>query len=128
MKRVYFASKLQHASMWNNLKDPRIHAHARWLKHIEYGTKETSSNARIFWEEDLEDIASSDFVVVYAEEGEHLRGALVEAGMAIALKIPVILIGDHPDYGTWQHHRNVVKFDTLEEAFFYIDTGGRINY
>lgn len=55
-------------------------------------------------------------VLVYAEEGEHLRGALVEAGMAIALGKTVLVIGDHPDFGTWQHHPKVIHAADLDQA------------
>jgi hypothetical protein len=55
-------------------------------------------------------------VLVYAEDGEHLRGALIEAGMAIALGKRVIVVGDHPDFGTWQHHPNVAYATDLSHA------------
>lgn len=55
-------------------------------------------------------------MLVYAEEGEHLRGALVEAGMAIALGKIVLVIGSHPDFGTWQHHPNVMHAADLDHA------------
>ncbi|MFA9261732.1 MAG: hypothetical protein ACEQSB_00005, partial [Undibacterium sp.] len=66
---------------------------------------------------DHEDVSTADCVIVYAEKGEHLRGALVEAGIALALKVPVMVIGDHPDYGTWQYHPGVIRYATIEDAF-----------
>ena len=117
MKRVYFASKLKHRAKWRALKDMRVHAHARWLRHNEIGTPDTPEFASRFWVEDHEDVAAADYVIVYAEQGEHLRGALVEAGIAIALDVPVLVIGDHPDFGTWQHHPSVTRCATLDDAF-----------
>lgn len=117
MKRVYFASKLGHGPRWRAITDPRIHAHARWLKHNQLGTPDTAEFASRFWVEDHEDVATADAVIVYGEEGEHLRGALVEAGIAIALKVPVYVIGDHADYGTWQYHPGVTRCATLDAAF-----------
>lgn len=118
MIRVYTASKLTTASLWRELskKWPHVLFHARWLKHNEIGTPDLQEYAGRFWMEDQQDVKCADAVLVYAKEGEHLRGALVEAGMAIAFTIPVIVVGEHPDYGTWQHHPCVERAKDLEEA------------
>lgn len=118
MIRVYGASKLSNAPLWRDLhaKWPHVYFHARWLKHNEIGTPGLQEYAGRFWLEDESDVRHADALLIYAQEGEHLRGALVEAGMAIAFKIPVIVVGKHPDYGTWQHHPNVKRVDTLEAA------------
>ncbi len=118
MIRVYTASKLTSAPMWRDLskKWPHVIFHARWLKHNEIGTPDLKEYAGRFWLEDEQDVKCSDAVLVYAKEGEHLRGALVEAGMAIAYTIPVIVVGEHPDYGTWQHHPCVERVKHIEEA------------
>lgn len=122
MKRVYFASKLKHAPMWRKLcaENNHIIAHARWLKHSTLGTPDTPDNARRFWIEDEEDILTADIVVVYAEPSEHLRGALVEAGLAIANRKTLIVVGQHPDYGTWQYHPGVIRIETLDETLKFI--------
>ena len=106
MIRVYTASKLKHAQMWRDLSKQwnRVFFHARWLKHTEIGTPDAKEHAGRFWMEDEADVKVADAVLVYAAPEDHLRGALVEAGMAIAYTIPVIVVGSHPDYGTWQHH------------------------
>lgn len=118
MIRVYTASKISSAPMWRELskKWPHVLFHARWLKHNEIGTPNLREYAGRFWMEDDQDVKCSDAVVVYANEGEHLRGALVEAGMAIAYTIPVIVVGKHPDYGTWQYHPCVAQAADLDEA------------
>ncbi len=118
MIRVYTASKITTAPMWRELsrKWPHVMFHARWLKHNEIGTPDLKEYAGRFWSEDEQDVKCADAVLVYAAEGEHLRGALVEAGMAIAFKIPVIVVGEHPDYGTWQHHPCVERVKDIAEA------------
>jgi len=118
MIRVYTASKLGTASVWHDLhaKWPHVYFHARWLKHTAIGTPDSPENAVRFWIEDEEDVRSADAVLVYGLPGEHLRGALVEAGIAIARRIPVIVVGNHPDYGTWQYHPNVQRVESLEAA------------
>jgi hypothetical protein len=118
MIRVYTASKLSTAPLWRELskKWPHVLFHARWLKHNEIGTPDLREYAGRFWQEDEQDVKCSDAVLVYAKEGEHLRGALVEAGMAIAYTIPIIVVGTHPDYGTWQYHPCVERVKDLDEA------------
>lgn len=112
---VYLASKLAHAKKWRELDWPEINLTARW-PHSHVGVPDTADFARLFWTEDEDDVMSSDVVLVYAEDGEHLRGALVEAGMGIALGKHVIVVGDHPDFGTWQYHPMVLRAKTLEQA------------
>lgn len=119
MFRIYTASKLRQAQMWQAIHDshPDVYFHARWLKHTgKLKTPDTPENAKRFWIEDEQDVKHADAVFVFAEDDEHLRGALVEAGMAIAYGKPVYVIGEHPDYGTWQYHPAVVRVRTVEEA------------
>ena len=122
MLRIYPASKLKHGAMWRELNEnsPGIFLHARWLKHNRIHTPDTKDNAAKFWLEDAQDIRNADAVFVYAEKDDHLRGALVEAGVAIATGVPVIVIGDHSDYGTWQYHPLVVKALSIEKAIEYV--------
>lgn len=113
MLRIYTASKLGKAAFWREMhaQNPDVYFHARWLKHNTIGTADSPENARRFWIEDVEDVISADYCVVYAEAEEHLRGALFEAGVAVATGVPVIVVGKHPDYGTWQFHPLVNRLD-----------------
>lgn len=122
MLRVYTASKLKHAAMWRELckTTPHVYFHARWLKHVAMGTPDEPEHAGAFWLQDEQDVRDADVVLVYAEPGEHLRGALVEAGIAIACGIPVIVIGDHNDYGTWQYHPGVSCAMSIDEALAHL--------
>ena len=110
MIRVYTASKLHMVPFWKGLEkewDGLVYFHARWLKHLELGIPETPENARRFWVEDLEDVSTSDAVMIYADSPkDQLRGALVEIGHAIANGKPIIVVGDHHSYGSWQYHPN----------------------
>ena len=114
--RVYVASKMKHAARWRELyASPRVHLVNRW-PFLEPFVDADEVNARFFWQDDIADIRACNALIVYAEAGEHLRGALVEAGAAIALGKLVVVVGDHPDYGTWQHHPYVMNASTIEEA------------
>jgi nucleoside 2-deoxyribosyltransferase len=112
MLKVYIASKIAHAEQWRNFYSltPSIHLVSRWPFLIPFIQEDQSKK---FWQEDLADIQACDVLVVYAQAGEKLRGALVEAGMALALNKPVVVIGDHPDYGTWSQHPLVSREETI---------------
>jgi hypothetical protein len=116
--RVYTASKLGHSRRWIDLRSSwqDVTFTARWPDMHATTGPPTPERARLHWLEDEEDVRSADVVLVYAEEGEHLRGALVEAGMGIALGKTIIVVGEHPDFGTWQHHPKVFRASDLEHA------------
>ena len=118
MLQVYMASKLHHFRRWRALRAQwsNLHFTARWPDMDVSTVPGTPEEARKHWIEDEEDVRAADAVLVYAEDGEHLRGALVEAGMAIALRKTVVVVGTHPDFGTWQHHPRVIQARDLEEA------------
>ena len=114
---IYFASKLDHAQLGQILSNEwsEFRWTARWPKLVGKVSNAPNS-ASIFWDQDSADIAKSDVVLVYAEAEDVLRGALVEAGMALALDKRVVVIGENASYSTWQHHRNVIKVADLTEA------------
>lgn len=123
MIRVYTASKLSAAPMWKDLQklwQKDAFFHARWLRHVEIETPDTPENAEDFWREDEEDIETADVLIVLARPEDHVRGALVEVGMALAKNVPVIVIGEHADYGTWQYHSGVTKAENFGAALMII--------
>ena len=122
--KVYTASKLAQAPLWKRLIVEwwEIDFTARWVVQHVGTTPDHPCFARIFWEHDHADVASADVVLLYAEANEHLRGGLVEAGIAIALDKKVIVVGEHPDYGTWQYHPNVHRVPDLEHARILLRT------
>ncbi len=72
--------------------------------------------AREFWKENQQDIETADALLLYVEQGDHLKGALVEVGIAIANDVPVIIVGEHPDHGTWKYHRDVEWAEDIDDA------------
>jgi hypothetical protein len=120
--RVYFASKTTHATKWRevDLNSKNLKVTGRWVKQVIIDNGDLLQNAHNrdmsarCWIEDQQDIQCSDYLVLYAEEGEHLRGGLVEAGIAIEHGVPVILIGEHPDYSSWQWHPQTIHLSSLD--------------
>jgi hypothetical protein len=126
MVKVYIASKLanarhiidQYRGPW--LRDG-IDVHARWLDQAtielsDLNIAESQPDMSIFWRVDEEDVRDADALIVFALPGDRLRGALVEAGIAIANGVLVIVVGAHPDFGTWQYHPGVVRAADMDHA------------
>jgi nucleoside 2-deoxyribosyltransferase len=121
MKNVYIASKMDRAGEWRKLYSysDLINIVSRW-PFLEPSVDPTPNNAKKFWRTDYLDIQSCDFLICFAAGEDKLRGALVEAGMAIGMGKTVIVIGNHDDYGTWKYHEQVISFSTMEAALEHI--------
>jgi len=115
---VYFASCIAHAPVGNNLMSTwtEFHWTSRWPRCHVGKVPDSTVYAKLFWEHDLEDVTFCDIVLVYSEPNDTLRGALVEAGMGIALCKKIVVVGENYSYSTWQYHPAVMKAASLEEA------------
>lgn len=122
--KIYIASKLRHADKWRDLEKeyPAIKFCMRWPSYAK-SLPDEEPYVGVIWSHFLEDIKECDGVILYAEPGDNLRGALVECGMAIALGKFVIVIGTHEGYGTWQYHRSVYKASSIEQALHLVLVG-----
>ena len=123
--KVYTASKLKEGPRWRQLAEewPEIEVVARWpFLHVTADGEpgwpdDCAAHGSIFWQHDHEDVANSDVVLVFSgDEGDVLRGALVEAGIGIALGKTIIVVGDNLGYGTWKFHPQVKRVATLDDA------------
>ena len=123
MLRVYTASKLEEYTRWLKLQEthPGVFFHARWIKHMQIGTEDRESRAQEFWIQDQEDVESADVLLLYATPGRVMKGALIEAGMAISKGVPVIVVGNEDIYGTWIYHPGVTITGSLDEAISLSD-------
>lgn len=114
---VYVASKLVHAEalrkLWVRRND--IKFTSRWV-FLEGHVPDDLSHAQGFWADDVTDVLASDALILYAEPGENLRGALFEAGIFYAKRGGEIYVVDalgkplagqardqtnRPNYGTF---------------------------
>ena len=118
MFRVYPASRFFRAPMWIECGQKyRIFMCARWLKGWQKDIPETSFNSRKFWMDNLEDIATCDYLVAYAEKDDVLGGALIEIGAALSMNKPVYLVGENEAFRSWIHHPNIMIKKTLHNVF-----------
>lgn len=110
---VYFAGRTGRREYFRALASKLwIRTSSRWV--LNDACEPTPENSAMFWEIDFQDIRRSDWLICQADEG--LRGALVEVGYALANNIPVILVGDCAEFGTWQHHKSIRKVSNMDEA------------
>lgn len=121
MIRVYPSSKVKHAPMWRKLQQevPHVFFNARWIKRAEKESELKNDDFRDLWKECRQDIEDADALLVYAEDGDHLKGELVEVGMALASNVKVILVTSIKDkhvYGTWMHADQVDWATAMDEA------------
>jgi hypothetical protein len=126
--KVYTASKLSLFTYWRALrKDPDwsfVEWTASWPMEQD-SILEADAPVEGFqaaWEKDIREVKSSDFLLLYGrDQSAHLRGALVEAGAAIASGIRVIAVGLGLSEGhTWAFHRLVICLPTMVEARHYL--------
>ena len=124
MIKIYTASNLSNGPLWRQLRNdwPEIEIVARWpFLHInDDGSpgwpSDCAAHGSVFWQHDHDDVAACDVVLVYAQGDKPLRGALVEAGMGIALGKIVVVVGNYTSYSTWQYHPAVKRVASLEDA------------
>jgi hypothetical protein len=119
--RVYTASKLDKSPFWKQLRLdwPEVDFTARWVDFFVPNDKEGAADPEMLaeeWRKDHEDVARADFILVWGNETGTLRGALVEAGIGLALGKTVIVVGETPCYGTWKFHKQVKRVGSFEEA------------
>lgn len=110
--RIYVASKTKHAWRWLELRALGRPIVSTWID--EAGEGETTDLADL-WDRCIREASTATAVVVYAERDEVLKGAYVEVGAALALGVPVFLVGDPS--GTCWHHRLVTRCASVDEAF-----------
>lgn len=122
---IYVASRAsspERAAMWCALRDAGWHITSTWID--EAGEGQTASFTEL-WGRIEREIRGSLGLIVYAEpEDFPLKGAYLEAGIAIGAGLPVAVVmptvelearSDRP-MGSWIRHPGVTICESLEEA------------
>lgn len=105
--KVAIASKLRHASKFVELRraeQGNVYITSRWPIAAGMGS-EALRPTHDWLSDNFADIERCDFLLVYVEDGEHLKGGLIEVGYAVAHGKRVFLAGQHEDYSHYQHDR-----------------------
>jgi len=111
--KIYTASKTMHADKWRALR--REHdVTASWVDEAGEGQSVDYSElaARC-----ITDIERADFLLLYCEPGESLKGTLIEAGIALAFGKEVRCVGECASLSrVFNQHRLWRQFATVKEA------------
>ena len=107
---IYMASKAIHGPRWRKLRDAGWPIVSTWIDEAEAGR--TTDWAGL-WDRCADEPARAAVTVLYAEDDETLKGALVEVGAALSHGRKVIVVGSINH--TWMRHRNVHCVGTLLE-------------
>jgi len=126
--KIYTASKLRHYQLWQVLRKDPDWDFAEWtatwpqasnVANELAGEPVSEQEYCEAWMGNVNEVLNSDFVLLYKELTDKLRGALVECGVALGAGIPVCAVGLSLEH-TWRHHKQVKCFDTLREARLYL--------
>ncbi len=123
--RVYVASKCSHAPMWCRLREEvkesnEIRIISTWLDEAGPGQSKDLEDLAFRC---LKEAATADAVILYCEEGEILKGALLEAGAALANDVPVYCVGFCPSISqAFRKHPMWHEAGTIGEAVSIIRT------
>ena len=122
MTKIYLASKLHHSEFATKLVVNNTHDVTwtnRW-QWFEGKVSDSKENAVHFWENDFDDVDAADAVIVMGMIDDVLKGALIEAGYAIAKGKLVACVGECGSFGTWQFSRRVKIFPDVQAAVDWI--------
>lgn len=136
--KIYIASKLEHAAKLAALRKDGFHINARWIDTAPIGQQKLKPVTH-WQQENFDDIEMADFVILYVEPGDKLKGALVELGVAIRAGKEIWIAGDghgvevsvESDLGAFRlPHRDILPWSlyaqsirvaaSLDEAFSQI--------
>lgn len=121
---IYVASRAsvpERGEMWRRFRDQGIPITSSWID--EDGAGQTA-DFRELWDRISREIAQSVALVLYAEASDFpLKGALVEAGMALGMNKRVVVclpdVALNPwlrPIGSWLKHPNVAFIPDINEA------------
>jgi hypothetical protein len=121
--KIYIASKAKHRPRWREFRD--INGYdiiSKWIDIPDKFSQDSSGmDYKRLWLNCVQDVRDCDVLVMYAEPGEVMKGALIELGIALGLGKEIIVAGDLGDNGTWWNHPNVQRSDkSVEDLMLYI--------
>jgi len=123
MLRIYVISKVSNAGMWRELRGKGWPIISTWLNDGD----EASIDFSEAWPRYLQEAASATHVMVYAQEGDRLKGGLAELGAAVSAGAKALVV-DYmpPEFRTIQKHPNVHLVGDIGEALNVINRDARL--
>lgn len=123
--RTYVASRASipaRSEMWRAFRSRGCRITSTWIDEV--GENEVDDFVEL-WDRICGEIVASDRLVLYAEPDDFpLKGALIETGIAIGLRKPIIVClpgvnlsgRTFRPIGSWIRHRLVVRIDDVDVA------------
>jgi hypothetical protein len=123
--KIYPSSKSKYWPFWTAMRAAGVPIEASWIsaEFNRTGEEPTAEHFGRHWEICCREAAAADIVLMYAAAEDRQMGALVEVGCALGAGKRVYLVS--PFDWSWAHHRNVRRFDTLEDAITAIQASAQ---
>jgi len=119
---TYVASRTHHAPMWRALRDDGWRITSTWID--EAGPGQTADLGEL-WDRIAREVGESSRLVLYVEPDDFpLKGALIEVGVAIGVRIPIRVVAPRVELeprslrpiGSWVRHPFVRMCGSIDEA------------
>lgn len=123
-KAIYVSSKLKHRDRWLASGLPIV---STWI----HGEELPPSECSAMWDRYRDEVRASDAFVLYAEPDDHLKGCILEMGIAFSLGRPIVIVWAGTiealaaKIGTIVYHRSVTVVPTTEQAVAMLMENGR---
>lgn len=111
--KIFTASKCRHARLWRSYRSLGYNVISTWIDEAGEGESKSLVDLAIRC---INEAGTADALILYCEEGEKLKGALLEAGAALARGVPVYYVGPRLD-SAFEHHPFWRRVSTVGEAF-----------
>ena len=120
MKKIYIASKIKYAHRWIALRASGINIISTW---IDFVGKETDAIMADICARCINESNVCDVMIVYAEEGDYLKGAFIEMGIALGRRnVKIFLVGNVlPTGSAFIHDKNVILVESIDKAIDFIN-------
>lgn len=121
--KIYPSSKIAHASIWKAMRDAGGYdINATW---INYEIVERGKSCDILWQECIAQVLDCDLFFIYHQNGEALKGAFIELGIALTSpKQPIIVMVGMDEYtiSDYRHNDRIKLFDSMSSAVGFINS------
>ena len=116
--KIYIASKTKHAQKWLDLRNRGLEINSTWIDEVGEGQSSSLSDLA---HRCIREAAEADWLILYCEDGDFLKGALLEVGAALGAGRPILCVGKCESISpTFQRHPLWFDVDSIETAIKYV--------
>lgn len=115
---IYTASKTKHAQKWIDLRASGVNVISTWIDEAGEGA---SPDLHDLCYRCINEAIECDAMIVYSEDGDYLKGAFIEMGVALAHNKFVVLVGNVlPEGSVFTEHEWVFQLPDIDAALAFI--------